>query len=390
MTTPRFLQIHTLHSYPAALLNRDDTGMAKRMPFGDAVRTRISSQCLKRHWRTAEDPESLRALADIPAALRSRDTIARRVIAPLRERSDLNPAVADALLKAFNAGVYGGGEDSSRQSLLLGLPEVEFLQQRALAIAREHPQDPEAAAAAAAQLFAAKGPAGENFRVFRQNAALPAGLEGALFGRMVTADPAANISAAVHVAHAFTVHPQENEMDYFSSVDDLHEEADGPGAAYLGSTELTAGLFYGYVVLDVPELVSNLEGCPSAAWQDADRTLAGAVAARLLRMVATVTPGAKKGSTAPYGYAQLLLAELGETQPRSLAGAYRSPALPQVGAATQALADHLTQMDAAYGMATARRFLAVAPEAAMPGAARGSLPQLAEWTAQAIRQGQTE
>ena len=37
MTTPRFLQIHTLHSYPAALLNRDDSGLAKRMPFGGAV-----------------------------------------------------------------------------------------------------------------------------------------------------------------------------------------------------------------------------------------------------------------------------------------------------------------------------------------------------------------
>ena len=25
------------------------------LPYGDAVRTRISSQCLKRHWRVAED-----------------------------------------------------------------------------------------------------------------------------------------------------------------------------------------------------------------------------------------------------------------------------------------------------------------------------------------------
>ena len=32
MTTPRFLQIHTLHSYPAALLNGDDSGLAKRIP----------------------------------------------------------------------------------------------------------------------------------------------------------------------------------------------------------------------------------------------------------------------------------------------------------------------------------------------------------------------
>ena len=43
MTAPRFLQIHTLHSYTAALLNRDDSGLAKRLPYGDTLRTRISS-----------------------------------------------------------------------------------------------------------------------------------------------------------------------------------------------------------------------------------------------------------------------------------------------------------------------------------------------------------
>ena len=63
MTTPKFLQIHTLHSYPAALLNRDDSGLAKRLPFGAAVRTRISSQCLKRHWRVAQDEFSLASIA---------------------------------------------------------------------------------------------------------------------------------------------------------------------------------------------------------------------------------------------------------------------------------------------------------------------------------------
>ena len=42
----RFLQIHFLTSYAATLLNRDDAGFAKRIPFGGVVRTRISSQCL--------------------------------------------------------------------------------------------------------------------------------------------------------------------------------------------------------------------------------------------------------------------------------------------------------------------------------------------------------
>ena len=48
---PRFLQLHTLTGYSATLLNRDDVGRAKRLPFGGYDRIRVSSQCLKRHWR---------------------------------------------------------------------------------------------------------------------------------------------------------------------------------------------------------------------------------------------------------------------------------------------------------------------------------------------------
>jgi CRISPR system Cascade subunit CasC len=62
--TPRFIQLSTLSSYPAVLLNRDDSGLAKRIPFGGASRIRVSSQCLKRHWRTVEDRYSLSKVAD--------------------------------------------------------------------------------------------------------------------------------------------------------------------------------------------------------------------------------------------------------------------------------------------------------------------------------------
>ena len=60
MATPDFVQIHMLTSYPAVLLNRDDVGLAKRIPFGGSVRTRVSSQCLKKHWREDEAIKKLR------------------------------------------------------------------------------------------------------------------------------------------------------------------------------------------------------------------------------------------------------------------------------------------------------------------------------------------
>ena len=84
MNDARFLQIHTLTSYPASLLNRDDAGFAKRMPFGDATRTRISSQCLKRHWRVFDGEHSLARL-DAPESVRSRLSFEEHIVKPLVE-----------------------------------------------------------------------------------------------------------------------------------------------------------------------------------------------------------------------------------------------------------------------------------------------------------------
>ena len=388
MTTPRFLQIHTLHSYPAALLNRDDSGLAKRMPFGGAVRTRISSQCLKRHWRMAEDEFALRNILGAETAVRSRNVVERAVIQPLREGGGVDGDVLTAVEAAFNDGVYGkkGASESGRQPLLLGQPEVEYLKERADTICQAHPQDAAAAKAAAEDLFSLRLGQGANFRAFRETARLPGGLEGALFGRMVTSDPGANIAAAIHVAHAFTVHAEESESDYFSVVDDLQQEDEDAGAAHIGDMELTAGLFYGYVVVDVPGLVSNLTGCDVREWDSADRGLAASVVEHLNHLIATVSPGAKRGATAPYACADLALVEAGSRQPRSLANAFRDPVRAQVGDATDRLSGHLGKLDAAYGAKEARRFMAV-EDCAIPGAARLDLDDLAAWAADAVRTG---
>ncbi len=388
MTTPRFLQIHTLHSYPAALLNRDDSGLAKRMPFGGAVRTRISSQCLKRHWRTAEDDFAMHNIPGAEAALRSRNIVERKVMQPLRDGGEIAVDVLNAVETAFNVGVYGssGGSETGRQPLLLGLPEVEHLQQKAADICAAHPDDADAAKKAADDLFTTRRGEGRNFAAFRDAATLPGGLEGALFGRMVTSDPGANIDAAVHVAHAFTVHAEESESDYFSVVDDLQRDDEDAGAAHIGDMELTAGLFYGYVVVSMPELVSNITACEAADWQNADRALAAKVVEHLTHLIATVSPGAKLGSTAPYACADLMLIEAGSRQPRSLANAFRKPAGAQTDTAVKALCDYLTKLDAAYNAREIRRFMAV-EDCEIPQAERLNMDELAGWAAGIVNGG---
>ena len=48
------IEIHMLKNFPASNLNRDDTGAPKTAMFGGVMRGRISSQCLKRSWRTSK------------------------------------------------------------------------------------------------------------------------------------------------------------------------------------------------------------------------------------------------------------------------------------------------------------------------------------------------
>jgi len=136
------------------------------------------------------------------------------------------------------------------------------------------------------------------------------------------------------------------------------------GSAHINSSELNSGLFYGYVVVDVPLLVSNLQGCPRGEWREADRDLAGKVVERLIHLMATVSPGAKLGATAPYAWSELVLIESGSTQPRTLANAFRRPVdrpLDLLANSYKAMAAHLEQLDAMYGVRTERRLSGVGP-----------------------------
>ncbi|MDP2760149.1 MAG: type I-E CRISPR-associated protein Cas7/Cse4/CasC [Sideroxyarcus sp.] len=397
MSLPRFIQIHTLHTYPAALLNRDDAGLAKRLPLGNAVRTRISSQCLKRHWRVTEDQFSLANL-DVPMAVRSRSTL--ELISKRIQENGISAALAQAAVEALrDAGLLdkGGkdkkGEDALKtgQAVLLGKPEIDYLVRRCTELAQSSADEKSLKAAIIGALKNEK----KNIEAIKHGS----GLESALFGRMVTSDILASREASVSVAHAFTVHQAQVENDYFTVVDDLMQEAGDLGSAGIFDTELASGLYYGYVVIDVPQLLENLEGiaakdCFSEGTPAERRELAGRVVQHLLHLIATVSPGAKRGSTAPFDWAKFMLVEAGDWQPRSLAGAFHN-ALPledKTSAdtirqrAVARMTQEISAMDEAYGAPLARRFLAL-DAVDVPGAERANLAKLGEWGSEIVRQG---
>jgi CRISPR system Cascade subunit CasC len=392
MSLPRFIQLSTLTTFSASLLNRDDSGLAKRLPFGSCTRTRVSSQCLKRHWRLADDPFALYRAADgLERAVRSRRIFSDLIELPLIEEG-LDRTAVEKASDELQGWLYGGkdsdkdggkkkkkaeadGEARVRSEVVvLGEPEIRFLREKVRERIAAVPSTPK------------KWWKGQ----VKDLTALTygAGLDAALFGRFVSGEAAARVSAAVHVAHAFTVHAEASETDYFTAVDDLQEL----GSGHINATELATGIFYCYVVIDVPQLVSNLCGLPAADWLKADRAAAAAVVRNFTHLVCTVSPGAKLGSTAPYARAWLALAEAGESQPRSLADAFLSPVAMRGDmrrGAALALANFVAGYDDMYGQET-DRYLACLPQLediAVGGAQRLSLPDVAETLARRVREG---
>ena len=358
------------------------------MPFGGVERTRVSSQCLKRHWRMANDPFALRTISpDIGVSVRSRRVWSVKVAEAL-VAEDMERTAVEAVLKAMQDDLYGQSKkaqatakdaeiDLDRSELVvLGFKEIEYLKQETKRIVALTGADPKKIAAELKDLR-------KNFHALIAGA----GIDAAMFGRFVSGDRDARVDAAVHVAHAFTVHAQASEPDYFTAVDDLQAEEQGSGAGHLNTAELTSGVYYGYVVVDVPSLVANLEGCAAKRWLEADRTLAAKAVEHLVHLIAKVTPGAKLGSTAPYDWASLVLVEAGDEQPRTLANAFLDPVkrAPQDRCAADALAQHVASIDGMYG-STAARWLATRLNGIeIAGATAGTFPKLVAATAAAIR-----
>jgi CRISPR system Cascade subunit CasC len=392
---------------------------------------------LKRHWRTFEGEGALSDLG-LPMSVRSRHTFERCVVVPLVESGvseELARAVTNSIMEQVlgrsakakaqakdkeatddasagggTAGRKGKGEPDAKrgkadateqeqegsalatgQITVLGRPEIDYLLDVAKKVCAAKVPPDRAEKAVKEQLGS------EGLKNLRALGKASAGLDAALFGRMVTSDNLARGDAAVHVAHAFTVHAEETESDYFSAVDDLlgGREDEALGAGHIGSAELTSGLFYSYVAVDVPLLVSNLEGCDRKAWGKADRESAAAVMDRFVRLVATVSPGAKLGSTAPHAYAHLVLVEAGNAQPRTFANAFLRPVTVTtsnpdlVESAYRALARHASELDGMYGAAFERRLSALSSSPGLCDSLRVAkaepLAAVAAWAAEQVR-----
>ena len=328
----KFVQLHLLTSYPPANLNRDDLGRPKTAMMGGANRLRVSSQSLKRAWRTSD---SFRQALTDHVGVRTKE-MGVRIYHELMEKG-VKEKQAKEWAKAI-AGVFGklkagkkGKDDEDASSLV----ELEIEQ-----LAHFSPEEQDAIDQLVTELAAnGEAPMEAQLALLRDR---HTAADIALFGRMLAANPKYNTEAAAQVAHAISVHKVTVEDDFFTAVDDLNKGDEDVGAGHMGETEFAAGLFYLYVCVDRELLVENLSG---------DQALADQTLAALIRAAATVAPTGKQNSFASRARASYILCECGTVQPRSLSVAFLNPVTGTglLGKAISSLEQTRERMDKVYG-----------------------------------------
>ena len=294
-----FVQLHLLTFYPPANLNRDDQGHPKTAVVGGFERQRVSSQALKRAWRTSE--VFGKTLAGHLAARTQR--IGKMVQDHL---IGLGIDAAKAVEVAREvASIFGKVKDAKDPSPT-STEQLAFISPQEQASALKLAE----ARASGANVSDPKDLPDEVL-LARDKAA-----DVAMFGRMLAANAAFNREAAVAVAHAITTHRVVVEDDYYTAVDDLKLASEDAGAGFIGEAGFASGVFYLYIVVDRRLLVDNLGG---------DRDLARKAIAALVAASATIGPRGKIASYASFARTSYMMAERGDAAPRTLASAFVEP-----------------------------------------------------------------
>ncbi|WP_295542256.1 type I-E CRISPR-associated protein Cas7/Cse4/CasC [uncultured Thiohalocapsa sp.] len=326
----RFLQLHLLTSYPPANLNRDDLGRPKTAVMGGVTRLRVSSQSLKRAWRTSDVFEG---------ALKGNLGVRTK-----EKGTRIKQALIEAGISEKQATEWAAAIAKQFGKVKSGSVEIEQL-------AHFSPEENIAIEALCEKLIKTQSaPTDEDLKLLRhQHSAADIGL----FGRMLAADPSYNTDASAQVAHAISVHKVAVEDDFFTAVDDLNEGIEDVGAGHLGETEFAAGLFYLYICIDRDLLTANLGG---------DIDLRNRTLGALIEAATTVAPTGKQNTFGSRARASYFLAERGDQQPRSLSVAFLKPVEGRkdgmLAEAIAALTETCDNMDKVYGAcADARRIV---------------------------------
>lgn len=316
----RLVELHIIQSFPVTCLNRDDVGAPKTAYFGGVQRARVSSQCWKRAIRLmAQELQRERGLT-LFAGARTRRTIDDLAARLTEMNVDDNKAramattVCTGLLEkptaekesakgSKKAPVADSKPADDTTSTLLYLSPAE-LTAIATAIAAKPDSEPKALIALATAAV--------------PDAHLRDGADIAIFGRMVASAPSLTLEGAGLFSHALSTHRCDNDIDFFTAVDDHKRTGDDTGSAMMGSLEFSSACYYRYVGLNL-DMLANPDHLESLSPEHRR-----SVSEIFLRAAVQAVPSARKNSMFGVNPPEYVLALKRSGQPLSLANAFES------------------------------------------------------------------
>ena len=333
-------EIHMLKNYPPTNLNRDDTGAPKTCLFGGVTRGRISSQCLKRAWRTSDFFRE--ELGDIRLGVRTRK------LPELVAEKLLEKGVSQEYVEAVKPRISGFGNKDGKET-----KDGSYTKQ----VIFFAPEDIEAVAEAVKEKLDECKAVKDVEKISAkdlQNAVKGAKdraitLDIALFGRMVTSDAFRDVEASMQVAHAISTNKVSVESDYFTAMDDLlgGENLDEKGAGMIDDVDYNSSCYYLYASLDTDSLREALKDS-----EEADKIVRIALPA-LFRTMAFTNPSGKQNSFAGHVLPSAVLIECKEKKiPTSMVNAFVEPVWGRdyVRESIQKLADEVDLTERCFGL----------------------------------------
>jgi len=297
MTDKNFINYHVLVSQSPSCLNRDDMNMQKSAVFGGVRRTRVSSQCLKRAMRKSD--YFLSAFGEPSDRSIHLDKLREKYVDALSGSFD------EALVRRALAMISGKPDGDAQAGAVAAwsVREVAWYCERIQALEEDGLDEKKIEKEITRE--------SEGLRK-----ALSETMDIALYGRMATSGVMTPVDGALSVAHSITTHAVDSDIDWFTAVDDLVEDAGDVGAAHLNTQEFSSGVFYRYASLNINQLQENMGAAGRAEALD--------VGSHLLHLLATVVPSAKQRSFAAHNLADFVLVSFSD-MPISLANAFENP-----------------------------------------------------------------
>jgi len=308
----KLIELHILQSYPVSCLNRDAVGSPKTAAFGGVSRARISSQCLKRAIREyAQD--------NLPEA-RFGGKRSKLIVGPLLDALKKHGISDDkaALKHAKNiadklAKLDPKAKDDPQVGTLIFLApsEIDAIAKQVAELLNSDPNSKEYE---------------KKLSQFCKSAGLVDGADIAIFGRMAASLNSLTLEGAGLFSHALSTHRADNDLDFYSAVDERKGAEEDAGAGMIGTLEFSSAVYYRYAALNL-DLLTDEDHLSTLTEKERKGVVDGFIRATL-----SAVPGARKNSmnahTLP-GYVLGTYKTVG--QPVQLINAFENPVQPRGG-----------------------------------------------------------